>query len=163
VRKTCPEARFRLLGFLDVANPSAVPRSQVDDWVREGVVEYLEPTDDVRPFLAEADCVVLPSYREGVPRTLLEAAAMARPIITTDAPGCRDTVLDAQSGYLCRVADADDLAQKLRQFIATPQDRRAEMGQQGRRLVEDRFSEQFVIDRYLATVASIAASHSPGR
>jgi len=163
VRANFPEVRFRLLGFLDVANPSAVPRSEVDGWVREGVVEYLGPTDDVRPFLADADCVVLPSYREGVPRTLLEAASMARPIITTDAPGCRDTVLDGQSGYLCRVADADDLARKVRQFMALSQDRRAEMGRLGRCLMEERFSEQFVIDRYLATVASIAAVQPPER
>lgn len=161
VHKTYPEARFCLLGFLDVANPSAVPRAQVDDWVSEGVVEYLGPTDDVRPFLAQADCVVLPSYREGVPRTLLEAAAMARPIITTDAPGCRDTVQDGQTGYLCRVADAGDLARKVRQFIATSLDRRAEMGRQGRLLVVERFSEKFVIDRYLATVASVATHQAP--
>jgi len=120
VRQQYPRAQFRLLGFLDVDNPSAVPRAQVKAWESEGLLTYLGPTDDVRPFLADADCVVLPSYREGVPRTLLEAAAMGRPVITTDAPGCRDTVLHGQTGLMCRVADADDLARCMLAFAALP-------------------------------------------
>lgn len=156
VRAACPGARFRMLGFVDVANPSAVPRSQVQAWVDEGVVEYLGPTEDVRPFLAEADCVVLPSYREGVPRTLLEAAAMARPIVTTDAPGCRDTVIDGRSGLLCRVADAQDLARQLLAFAALPPPARRGMGLAGRELMERSFSEQLVLDRYLALVRGLA-------
>lgn len=160
---TYPQAAFRILGFLDVANPSAIPRVQVESWVREGIIEYLGPTDDVRPFVADADCVVLPSYREGVPRTLLEAAAMARPVIATDAPGCRDTVLDGESGFLCRVADAADLARTFREFIALPLAQRHTMGLRGRQFVEDRFSERFVIDRYLATVQAIGNAQFPTR
>lgn len=152
VRAQHPGARFRLLGFLDVDNPSAVPRAQVEAWVAEGLVEYLGATDDVRPFLADADCVVLPSYREGVPRTLLEAAAMARPVITTDAPGCRDTVLDGESGLLCRPADAQDLARALTQFAALPCEARRGMGLAGRRKMEREFDEYLIIDRYLDRV-----------
>lgn len=156
VRKLYPGARFQLLGFLDVANPSAISRQQMDEWVAQGVVEYKGPTDDVRPFLVQADCVVLPSYREGVPRTLLEAAATARPVITTDAPGCRDTVLDGKTGFLCRPADAQDLADKLLRFIAlTPEERQA-MGQCGRGFVEQNFDERAVIGRYLEVVRDIA-------
>lgn len=156
VRKLHPGARFQLLGFLDVANPSAISRQQMDEWVAQGVVEYKGPTDDVRPFLVQADCVVLPSYREGVPRTLLEAAATARPVITTDAPGCRDTVLDGKTGFLCRPADAQDLADKLLRFIAlTPEERQA-MGQCGRGFVEQNFDERAVIGRYLEVVRDIA-------
>lgn len=158
VRALHPGARFQLLGFLDVANPSAIPRTQVEAWVAEGLVEYLGPTDDVRPFLVQADCVVLPSYREGVPRTLLEAAATARPVITTDAPGCRDTVVDGETGFLCRPADAPDLADKLLRFIAlTPEERRV-MGQRGRDFVEQNFDERLVIERYLAVVGQVAAT-----
>ena len=110
--------------------------------------------------MVQADCVVLPSYREGVPRTLLEAAATARPVITTDAPGCRDTVLDGETGFLCRPADAQDLADKLLRFIAlTPQERQA-MGLRGREFVEQNFDEQLVIGRYLAVVSQIAAGRS---
>lgn len=150
VRRRYPAARFQLLGFADVDNPSAIPRRQLDDWVAEGVVEYLGATDDVRPWLAQADCVVLPSYREGVPRTLLEAAATARPVITTDAPGCRDTVRDGVTGWLCRPADADDLAQRLLDFVATPAAARAAMGAEARRFMEQHFDERQVIARYLA-------------
>ena len=158
VRALHPGACFQLLGFLDVDNPSAISRQQMDEWLAEGVVTYLGRTDDVRSFLMQADCVVLPSYREGVPRTLLEAAAMARPVITTDAPGCRDTVIDGRTGFLCRPADARDLADKLLCFMAlTPEERQA-MGHRGREFVEENFDERLVIERYLTVVAKIVAS-----
>lgn len=149
VRQHYPETKFQLLGYLDVDNPSAVPRSQVEAWVEEGVLTYLGHTDDVRPFLKDADCVVLPSYREGVPRTLLEAAAMGRPVITTDAPGCRDTVVPGETGFLCRPGDAADLANKMLAYIGTSQSERATMGRKGRARIETEFDERFVIDAYL--------------
>jgi glycosyltransferase involved in cell wall biosynthesis len=160
VQTLYPDARFQLLGYLDVDNPSAVPRAQVNTWVAEGVVEYLGATDDVRPFLMEADCVVLPSYREGVPRTLLEAAAIARPVITTDAPGCRDTVIHGETGFLCRPADALDLAEKLLHFVALSPDERQAMGQRGRKFVEQNFDERMVIQQYLDVVQAVAAENS---
>lgn len=127
-------------------------------WQDEGVVEYLGRTDDVRPSLVQADCIVLPSnYREGVPRTLLEAAAIARPVITTDTAGCRDTVIDGQSGYLCKPANADDLADKLLSFVSLTPMQRLLMGQHGRALIEKNFDERLVLSRYLAVVAEIAA------
>lgn len=158
VRAQQPGAHFQLLGFMDVDNPSAVPRAQMDEWVAAGVVEYLGPTDDVRPFLGQADCVVLPSYREGVPRTLLEAAATGRPVVTTDAPGCRDTVIDGETGFLCRPADASDLADKLLHFITLTPGQRQAMGQRGRAFVEQNFDEQLVIQRYLEVVRQVAES-----
>ena len=160
VRAVHPGARFQLLGFLDVANPSAVPRADIEVWVAEGVVDYLGPTDDVRPCLEQADCVVLPSYREGVPRTLLEAAAMARPIITTDAPGCRDTVIDSKTGFLCRAADASDLAEKILRFIAMTPDARLAMGQNGRTFVEKNFDERLVIQSYLKLANELQAPNN---
>ena len=163
VRALHPGARFQLLGFLDVANPSAIPRTQMEAWVAEGVVEYLGLTDDVRPFLVQAECVVLPSYREGVPRTLLEAAATARPVITTDAPGCRDTVVDGETGFLCRPADAPDLVDKLMRFIAMTPEARQAMGQRGRTFVEQNFDERLVIERYLAVVGQVAAKRPSSR
>lgn len=149
VLKRYPLARFQLLGFLDVDNPSAVPRSQVEAWVEEGVLNYLGHTDDVRPFVKDADCVVLPSYREGVPRTLLEAAAMGRPVITTDAPGCRDTVVHGETGWLCLPGDADDLADKMLAYMETSQNEREAIGRKGRARIETEFDERFVIDAYL--------------
>lgn len=163
VRARFPDARFQLLGFADVANPSAIPMAQIQAWVDDGCVEYLGSTDDVRSFLESADCVVLPSYREGVPRTLLEAAAMCRPIIATDAPGCRDTLIDGETGFLCRPADGQDLADKCLQFIALPDSTRQAMGGRGRQLMERRFDERLVIERYLEVVAAYAMAPEDGR
>ncbi len=148
VRQQFPAAQFRLLGFADVDNPAAIDRVTLNAWQAEGIADYLGATDDVRPHIADADVVVLPSYREGVPRTLLEAAAMSRPVITTDAPGCRDTVVDGETGLLCRVRDADDLARAMLDYARTPIDDRQAMGRRGRDRVVRDFNEQAVISRY---------------
>ena len=153
VRKQHPEAVFQLLGECGVPNPSVVTRAQMAEWEREGVIEYLGTTTDVRPYLALADCLVLPSYREGVPRTLLEAAAMAKPLIATDAPGCRDVVIDGETGWLCPVKDAAALANCMVQLLAMPPADRQAMGMAGRRFIVDNFDEQKVVAHYLATLA----------
>lgn len=149
-------AEFCVLGFLDVQNPTAVSRTQMDGWVTEGLVNYLGVADDVRPFIAESDCVVLPSYREGTPRTLLEAAAMGRPIVTTDAVGCREVVDDGVNGFLCRLRDAIDLAEKLEQLVKLTPEARHEMGRKGREKIEREFDEKIVIAKYLAAIAAIS-------
>lgn len=155
-RTLYPKARFQLLGFLDVANSSAVPKEMVGKWVEEGLVEYLGTTDDVRDYIGAADCVVLPSfYREGVPRSLLEAAAMGKPIITTDAVGCRDTVEDGITGFLCRPRDAKDLSVKFLRFINLSQLERLSMGMRGREKMTREFDEKVVIDRYLAVLDAL--------
>lgn len=154
-RRRGTNAEFCLLGYLDVQNPAAVLREEMQAWIDEGVVKYLGATDDVRPYIAKADCVVLPSYREGTPRSLLEAAAMARPIITTDTVGCREVVDDGVNGYLCRVRDAADLADKMQRMIALPPEARAEMGRRGRDKVVRQFDEEIVINKYLTTIARI--------
>jgi glycosyltransferase involved in cell wall biosynthesis len=147
-----------LLGFLDVQNPAAISRSQMDEWVSEGAVRYLGVTDDVRSEIASADCIVLPSYREGTPRTLLEAAAMGRPIVTTDAVGCREVVDHGVNGYLCRVKDAADLAEKMEKVACLSPDDRREMGRKGRVKIEREFDEAIVIKKYLDAVNTILAS-----
>lgn len=158
IRRKYPTVKFQLLGFLDVKNPTAVSSAQMDEWVNEGMVEYLGVADDVKPYLAAADCVVLPSYREGVPRSLLEAAAMGKPIVTTDAVGCRDTVDDGVNGLLCRVADANDLADKLLRLMEMPSEDRTRMGLAGRKKMELEFDEKIVIDRYLCIIEEIVSS-----
>jgi glycosyltransferase involved in cell wall biosynthesis len=154
-------AECQLLGFVDRANANAVSAEQISAWEKEGLVTYLGKTDDVRPYIAQADCVVLPSYREGVPRSLLEAAAMARPIIATDVVGCREAVDDGLNGFLCQVKDASDLAAKMAQMIALTPDRRVAMGMAGRRKVETEFDEQIVIKRYLDSLAEISLTSPP--
>lgn len=156
VRAHYPQARFQLLGFLGVDNPSAISREQIAEWVTEGVVDYLGATDDVRGHMARADCVVLPSYREGLPRSLLEAAAMALPLVTTDATGCRDTVVDGVTGLLCRPRDPQDLARKLLVIAEMSGPARRAMGLLGRAHMEANFSEQVVLQHYLQCVGDVA-------
>jgi glycosyltransferase involved in cell wall biosynthesis len=126
------------------------------EWVAEGVVNYLGSSDDVRKEIAMSDCVVLPSYyREGTPRSLLEAAAMGRPIITTDAIGCRDVVDNGVNGYLCNPRDAEDLAGKMAQFLAMSNEARIEMGLAGRAKIAREFDENIVIERYLDAISAL--------
>ena len=108
-----------MLGGIDNDNPAAIPKTQIDAWVAEGHVDYLGYSDDVPGEILKSDCIVLPSaYPEGTPRTLLEAASIGRPIITTDAPGCRSTVDDGINGYLCALRNAEDLQAKIEEIIA---------------------------------------------
>lgn len=162
VRIQHPQATFSLLGFLNAANPSAIPKETIDAWVEEGIVGYLGQTDDIRPYVSQADCVVLPSYREGVPRSLLEAAAMARPVITTDAPGCRDVIDDGKTGLLCLPRSAQDLARCMLAFIEMTPEARAAMGQMGRAKMEREFDEQSVIDRYVAAIDPVMSEGTLG-
>ncbi|MDN5869968.1 MAG: glycosyltransferase family 4 protein [Nitrococcus sp.] len=149
------QLRVLIAGFVDTGNPSSISQGEIELWQREELIEYLGPIKNIRPVIAQADCVVLPSfYREGVPRIMLEAAAMARPVITTDAIGCRDAVVAGETGFLCRPRDADSLAATMAYVLRLSRNQRLNMGARGRQFVEDSFDEQNVIERYLA-VASI--------
>jgi glycosyltransferase involved in cell wall biosynthesis len=149
-------AEFGVLGFVGVPNPSAVSTSDVRAWESEGVISYMGSADDVRPIIATCDCFVLPSYyREGVPRSLLEAASMEKPIITTDSVGCRDAVEDGVNGFLCRPRDINDLAEKMRLMATLSSRERRRMGKAGRQKMIREFDESFVIKRYIETVAQI--------
>ncbi|MDP6942402.1 MAG: glycosyltransferase family 4 protein [Planctomycetota bacterium] len=143
----------QLLGFLDVQNRSAIPLEVISNWEQEGIIRYLGCADDVRAILAQADCVVLPSYyREGVPRSLLEAASMGKPLITTDAVGCREAVADGATGFICKPKSAVDLADKMRRMMDLPHDTRATMGRRGREKMKAEFEEKIVIEAYLQEV-----------
>lgn len=156
VRSRMPDVRFQILGFLDVESRGVVPRDTMNAWIAEGIVEYLGVTDDVRLPLSGADCVVLPSYyREGTPRSLLEAAAMSRPIITTDWVGCRNVVDDGVNGYLCRPRDAADLAAKMLAMAGLEDQSRIAMGRAGRAKMEREFDEAIVVGCYLKAIKEI--------
>jgi glycosyltransferase involved in cell wall biosynthesis len=156
------EAEFCLLGFLDVLSPGAITRDHIEKWVAEGTVRYLGVSHDVRTEIALADCVVLPSYyREGVPRTLLEAAAMGCPIITTDAVGCREVVDNGQNGFLCRVCDPADLAEKMERMLSLSDDQRHAMGLYGRQKMEREFDEKIVIKKYLDAIHTVKQVMAP--
>jgi glycosyltransferase involved in cell wall biosynthesis len=152
VRARHPEVRFRLLGFLDVVNRTAVPRAEVESWVAEGLIDYLGDAEDVRPVLADADCVVLPSYREGLPRVLLEASAMGKPLIATDVPGCRHIAEEGVNGFLCTVRDHVSLADAMTRMLALPLAERAAMGGAARARVEADYDEALVARRYIEAI-----------
>jgi glycosyltransferase involved in cell wall biosynthesis len=151
-------ARFAILGSLDAQNRTAVPRAVMEEWVREGTIDYLGTSTDVRPHIAAADCVVLPSYREGTPRTLLEAAAMARPVVATDVPGCRQAVDNGENGLLCRAKDSEDLARAIRALLAMTAEERNVMGEAGRRKMERQFDEHLVIEKYRREISAALVS-----
>lgn len=153
VRRRHSNVRFQLLGGPVDDNPSAVPQSELARWAAESIVEQLGVDDDVRPHIAAADCIVLPSYREGLPRSLLEGAAMARPLIASDVPGCRDVIDDGVNGLLCQVRSAESLAAAMERMIAMSPSERAAMGAAGRRKVEAEFEQSLVSDAYLAEIA----------
>ena len=136
-------------------NPSQIKQHELDQWIEEGLVSYLGFTEDVRPYIENADVVLLPSYREGMARILLEAASMGKPIITSDVPGCREVVDDTQTGFLCRVRDPNDLAEKMIRMLDLSNDDRALMGKRGRKKMEKEFSEKIVINRYLEAINKI--------
>ncbi|WP_220741608.1 glycosyltransferase family 4 protein, partial [Shewanella schlegeliana] len=134
---------FRLLGFLDVDNPSAVSRKEMQAWVDEGIVDYLGTSDSVETEISKVDCVVLPSfYREGVPKSLLEAGAMGKPIITTDNVGCRETVDDSVNGFICQPRSTKSLVSSLDKMFKLTHDERLAMGRASRLKMETEFDEK---------------------
>ena len=149
LKERYPEAVFRLAGPLEQGGDAVSP-SELAAWRKQGALEILDPVDDVRPLLAGASVYVLPSYyREGVPRSILEGLAMGRPVVTTDAPGCRETVIPEQNGFLIPPRDTDALAAAMARFIVEPGLART-MGAASRRLAEEKFDVDKVNDAMLA-------------
>ena len=149
------KVEFCLLGFLDVNNPSAISKVEMNAWIKEEIVNYLGISDSVESEIENVDCVVLPSfYREGVPKSLLEACAMGKPVITTDNIGCRETVDDGLNGYLCKPRCTQSLIEKLDLIINLTHEQRLSMGEKSRTKVESEFDEKIVINKYLKAVKS---------
>jgi glycosyltransferase involved in cell wall biosynthesis len=154
VREMHPKAHFQILGPLDSGNRTVVGAAELEGWATEGTVEYLGEAEDVRPSIAAADCIVLPSYREGLPRALLEGAAMGKPLIATDVQGCRSVVRDGVNGFLCPVRSGEGLAAAMLRLLALPEAERAALGAAARKDVEARFDERIVIARYRDAIAA---------
>ena len=138
VKSEYPDAKFYLLGKYETAMQDAVPKETVEQYITGGIVERFEETSDVRPYYEKCSVYVLPSYREGTPRTVLEAMAMGRPVITTDTNGCRETVIDGKTGYLVPVGDAKTLAERMKAFLCEPK-LAAQMGKESLALCKEKF------------------------
>jgi glycosyltransferase involved in cell wall biosynthesis len=157
LRARYPEVAFRLLGGLGVANRTAIDRATVEGWVADGIVDYLGQADDVRPHLAAASAAVLPSYREGMPRSLLEAAAMGRPLVAADVPGCTEIARAGENAFLCDARDATSLAGAMAAMLDLAPEARAAMGRRSRAIAEAEFDTAVVEDRYLDAIARATA------
>jgi glycosyltransferase involved in cell wall biosynthesis len=155
LRKAGLDARFQILGAMDPRHKRGIQTSVIQQWIDDGIIEYLGTTNDVRKFIVNADCIVLPSYREGTPRTLLEAASSSKPIIATDVPGCNHVVKNDFNGLLCRLKDADDLAEKMKQMAGFDNAKLQRFGENGRMKIEEEYNETIVIDRYLKTISDL--------
>ena len=146
---------FAILGAYYSDNPTAISKKEIEAWKEEHIINYLGSNDDVRSVMLEADCIVLPSYREGLSRVLLEAGSLEKPIVTTDVPGCRDVVDDGVNGFLCQVRDAESLADAMEKILLMSEEERIAMGKKGRKKVIAEFDEKLVIEKYKEVITEL--------
>lgn len=154
LKEKYPDIECQVLGNTEILNPNNVPLELMKEWDKKGYVRYLGSSVDVRPYIAECDCVVLPSYyREGVPRCLMEGLSMERPIITTSSVGCIELIRDGQNGLLCGMKDVDDLAEKMEKMYLLTNEIRAEWGANGRKMILEKYDENIIIKIYHEKIA----------
>lgn len=157
-----PDAEFKVLGSLWTQNlkTNIVTSTELNSWITEGIINYLGSADDVRPYIASSDCIVLPSYREGMSNVLLEAGSMMKPCITCDTPGCNDIVVDNVTGLLCKVKNPEDLANTIKKMFLLTNEQRHEMGILARNRIIKYFDKKIVIDAYLKAIEEIDMNQS---
>ncbi len=154
LKKTLVNVEFQVLGPVWKQNlkDNIITEGEVEQWKKEGIVDYLGESKDIREFLSESDCLVLPSYREGMSNVLLEASSMEIPCITTDTTGCRDIVVEGLTGFLCKVQDVNDLADKMKLMYSLPEKNRIRMGKNARNKIIKEFDKKIVINAYLRAI-----------
>ena len=155
IKKEYSNVTFILMGMLGVKNRTSISKNEVDNWVNNGLIEFVPFKDDIRCILGDSDLVVLPSYREGTPKTLIEAASMGKPLIATNVPGCREVVIDEVNGFLCQVKNPVSLANKIKKFIELDYSRKIEMGKKSRELAEEKFDIIKVNNCYINEINKI--------
>lgn len=147
VRKQNAQVQFWLIGEIDKENPSAVHNEDLVTWIRDPSIHYYGATDNIRKFIEKSDCIVLPSYREGMPRVIMEAMAMERPVITTETAGCRETVDAGINGYLVPIKDSKALAVAMNTFLQLDSNAKLNMGMAGRQKVLREFDDRIIADQ----------------
>jgi glycosyltransferase involved in cell wall biosynthesis len=155
IKKEYSNVSFILMGMLGVKNNTSISENEVDKWINDGVIEFIPFQDDIRRFLGDSDVVVLPSYREGTPKTLIEAASMAKPLIATDVPGCREVVKHEVNGFLCEVKNPVSLAAAIKRYIELDDSSKIEMGEKSRELAEEKFDIIKVNNCYINEINKI--------
>jgi glycosyltransferase involved in cell wall biosynthesis len=155
LKKEKPKVKFIIVGSPDEGNPNSVSKGELEKWMKEGLIEWHGFQEDVRPFYCMANCVVLPSYREGIPRVLLEAMAMEKPIITTDAPGCRNVCVDGVDGFLVKLKDVESLYLAMKRMVELGDEKLREFGKAGRRLAEEKYSVEKIVREYINLIKAV--------
>lgn len=157
IRKKYPNIIFNVIGPFWHQNlkSNTITKSDLQNWIDEGIIDYQGEKKDTRKFIAEADCIVLPSYREGTSNILLEASSMEKPVITTNTTGCKEIVDDQITGFLCKVKDAAHLAGKMEKMYLLSEEDRKTMGKKGREKIIKEFDKQIVINAYLKAIKGI--------
>lgn len=145
----------KIAGAMDETSKMGVEYDKIQNWHKKGLIEYLGEIQDIKKEIANCQCAVLPSYREGTPKSLLEAGALGRPVVTTNVPGCKDVVVDNSTGYLCEVRNPQSLAEKMEKMILHSEEELTRMGSNGRKLIETKFDERIVIQKYIDAIEAI--------
>ena len=156
LKKKYPEVKFNILGPLYKNNVTGISEEVLESWVKNNDIIYLGQSDNVEDVMKNVHCVVLPSYREGLSKVLIEASSMGLPIVTTDVPGCRDVVIDNETGFLCEVRNSENLAKKMEKVLLLSEDKRKEMGDKGRKRAIAIFDEQIIIQHYKNVINAIS-------
>lgn len=155
IKKKYPNVSFSIVGELDPDNPATVDKEDLVGWTANDIVRYYGFQKDVRPFIAKSDCIVLPSYREAIPRTITEGMAMAKPVITTDTAGCREAVDIGINGYLAEVKSTSSLRKVFEQFIHLSPEKRHKMGDAGREKAVREFDDRKIANDIYIEIAKI--------
>lgn len=148
IKNKFPDVKFQLLGNIDLENPKGMTKDILDGWHDEGAIEYLGYSKDVRHYISDATCIVLPSYREGKGMTLIEAGAMEKPLIATNVPGCKDIVKNGYNGFLCEVKNSQSLADSIEKFILLDENIKLKFGENSKIFMKENFDEEIVIKIY---------------
>jgi glycosyltransferase involved in cell wall biosynthesis len=148
IKKDDPEIKFQWVGKAEPEEGLGVDTTQLKEWGHLDLIHYIPFTDNVKSIIENSSCIVLPSYREGTPKSLLEGMAMSRPIITTDVPGCKNLVNNGENGFICEVKNANSLANAIKGIVNSSNNELTLMGEKSRKLVENEYSQEIIIERY---------------
>lgn len=152
VRRAGFDVEFNIVGAVDNDNPSGIDRITLDRWISENIIQYHGTTNDVRSSIEKSDIIVLPSYREGLPKVMLEGMSMAKPLIATDVPGCRATIVNNHNGYLVEAKSISSLVNAIEKMIKLKPIEREKMGALGREMALNIFDEKIIVQKYLDAI-----------
>lgn len=157
LKKKYPQVLFNVIGPFWHQNlkSNTISKNDLQNWIVEGIIDYEGEKKDIRKYIARADCIVLPSYREGMSNILLEAASMEKPIVTTNTTGCKETVEDGVTGFLCKIKDSKDLADKMEKMYLLSAEEKSLMGKKGREKMIKEFDKNIVINTYLDAIDEV--------